>query len=161
MGNKWKEPAKNFRFVLRVEAKYDIPLRSVQAFQRENEYEYIQEGGLNDYVHILRKPVSKPSTLEIERYVGTYSSEAGKQSEITDTMDPLPNGKVLSMPLLLLVSEPSDNTFSEPRRTYAFTGCVVTAKDYGGLEAENSGLLTEKITIAYQELLVIDKTTAQ
>lgn len=151
------EPLNNYRFLLRVEAKYDIPCRNVQAFRKENEYEYIQEGGLNDYVHMVRKPVTQPPTLEIERYVGVYVNDAGKATVNKEVRDPLPRGKVLTMPLLLMVSEPWDREFLKPGRTYAFTGCVVTGKEYGGLDAESSGLLTEKIMIAYQELLVIDE----
>ncbi len=142
-----RNPLTGFCFLLRVEAKYDLACKSVQAFRRENEYEYIQEGGLNDYVHILRKPVSQPSTLEIERYV------------LDNDVDPLPTGAVLSMPLLLMVSSQL-NKFEQSRRSYAFTGCVVTGKEYGGLDAESSGLATEKITIAYQELFVIDEEEA-
>lgn len=134
----------SYNFLLRVEAKYDLACKSVQAFRKENEYEYIQEGGLNDYVHMLRKPVNQPSTLEIERYIAD------------NDVDPLPLGAVLSMPLLLLVSR-QQSQFEKVRRSYAFTGCVVTGKEYGELNAENSALLTEKITIAYQELFVIDE----
>lgn len=134
----------SYNFLLRVEAKYDLACRSVQAFRKENEYEYIQEGGLNDYVHMLRKPVNQPPTLEIERYVTDHD------------VDPLPLGAVLSMPVLLLVSREL-NKFEKVRRSYAFTGCVVTGKEHGGLDAESSALLTEKITIAYQELFVIDE----
>ena len=134
----------SYNFLLRVEAKYDLACKSVQAFRKENEYEYIQEGGLNDYVHMLRKPVNQPPTLEIERYV------------TENDIDPLPLGAVLSMPLLLLVSR-QPHAFEKARRSYAFTGCVVTGKEYGGLDAESSALVTEKITIAYQELFVIDE----
>lgn len=139
-----RNPLPGYNFLLRVEAKYDLACKSVQTFRKENEYEYIQEGGLNDYVHILRKPVSQPSTLEVERYV------------LDNDVDPLPSGAVLSMPLLLMVSD-QQNQFEQARRSYAFTGCVVTGKEYGGLDAESSGLVTEKITIAYQELFVIDE----
>ena len=139
-----KTPLTGYNFLLRVEAKYDLACRSVRAFGRENEYEYIQEGGLNDYVHILRKPASQPLTLEVERYV------------LDNDVDPLPTGAVLGSPLLLMVSR-QQNQFEQAQRSYAFTGCVVTGKEYGELDAENGGLLTEKITIAYQELFVIDE----
>ena len=78
-----RNPAVNFDFMLRVEGVFDLPCRAVRAFQRENEYEYIQEGGLNDYVHMRRKPISKPFTFQVERYVGT------------DILDPLANGTEL------------------------------------------------------------------
>ena len=38
-------PVPAFNFVLEVEALYFIPLKSVKAFTKENEYEYIKEGG--------------------------------------------------------------------------------------------------------------------
>ena len=78
--NYGNNPAVNFNFLLRVEGIYDLPCRSVHVFQKENEYELIQEGGLNDYVHMRRKPISKPFTFQVERYVGT------------DILDPLANG---------------------------------------------------------------------
>lgn len=139
------DPLAGFNFLLRVEAKYDLACKSVQAFRNEYEYEYIQEGGLNDYVHIIRKPVSQPFTLEIERYV------------LENDVDPLPAGAVLDMPLLLLVSR-QQNKFENPERSYEFSGCVVTGKEYSGVSAESSGLLIEKITIAYQKLQVSGKT---
>ena len=142
-----RPPLSGYNFLLRVEAKYDLACRSVQAFRRENEYEYIQEGGLNDYVHILRKPSAQPSTLEVERYV------------LDNDADPLPVGAVLTMPLLLMVSRQL-NKFEQARRSYAFTGCVVTGKEYSELNAENSGLMTEKIFVAYQEMFVIDEEGA-
>ena len=68
--NQGKSPLVGYNFMLRVEGIYDLPCKSVHAFSRELEYDFIQEGGLNDYVHMLRKPISKPFTLEVERYVG-------------------------------------------------------------------------------------------
>lgn len=130
-----------YNFLLRVEAKYDLACKSVQAFRSEYEYEYIQEGGLNDYVHIIRKPVTQPFTLVIERYVAE------------NDVDPIPVGAVLTMPLLLLVSR-QQNQFEKPVRNYEFSGCVVTGKEYSGMSAENSELLIEKVTIAYQKLQV-------
>ena len=64
-------PLVNNHFMLRVEGIYDLPCRRITGIQKDNEYEYIQEGGLNDYVHIRRKPVSKPFTFQVERYAGS------------------------------------------------------------------------------------------
>jgi hypothetical protein len=113
---------------------------------RENEYELIQEGGLNDYVHMRRKPISRPFTLEVDRYVGV------------DYLDPLPNGSEPILPILLAVSRHADN-WSNPDgwvRTYTFTGCTVMKKSYGELNAEQSGLLVETTTIAYREMVCLD-----
>ncbi|MDR1605334.1 MAG: hypothetical protein LBS10_11230 [Gracilibacteraceae bacterium] len=141
--NSGANPLVNFNFMLRVEALFDLPCKTVRAFTREMEYEIYQEGGLNDYVHMLRKPISKPFYLEVERYAGT------------DYVDPLPLGADLILPLILLVSRAADD-FSASTRTYTFTGCTVTKKVYGELNAERSGLLTDVVTIAYRELVCLD-----
>ncbi|MDR2163093.1 MAG: hypothetical protein LBO70_04030 [Clostridiales Family XIII bacterium] len=139
-------PVVGYNFMLRVEGLYDLPCKSVKAFARENEYELIQEGGRNDYVHMKRKPISKPFTLDVERYVGV------------DYFDPLPNGSEPILPILLVVSR-KPNNWSNPDgwvRTYTFTGCIVMKKVYGELNAEQSGLLTETTTIAYKQMACLD-----
>ena len=130
--NQGKNPLVNFNFMLRVELLFDLPCKSVRAFTRELEYEFIQEGGLNDYVHMRRKPISKPFVLEVERYVGV------------DYIDPLPLGADLVLPVLLFVSRNHDQFIpGVVARTYVFTGCTVMKKTYGDLIADKSGLLVE------------------
>ncbi len=136
-------PMPNFNFMLRVEGAIDVPCRSIKAFTRELEFEIIQEGGLNDYVHMRRKPISKPFYIEVERYVGT------------DYVDPLPLGAELLLPVILFVSRMAGK-FSIVARTYTFTGCTVTKKTYGDLNAEQSGLYVETTTIAYREMVCVD-----
>jgi hypothetical protein len=143
--NQGTNPLVGFNFMMRVEALFDVPCRSVHAFTREMEYELIQEGGLNDYVHMRRKPISKPFLLEVERYVGT------------DYIDPLPLGAELLLPVLLFVSRYQDMFIpGVVARTYVFTGCTVVKKEYGKLDAERSELLTETTTIAYREMMCVD-----
>ena len=129
----------NYNFMLRVEGIYDLPCKSVHSFTKENEFEYVQEGGLNDYVHMLRKPVSKPFSFTVERYVGM------------DIVPPLPLGAELVLPVILMVA-PNANQFDMAKRTFVFTGCTVMSKTYGELNAERSELLTETIVIAYREM---------
>ncbi|MCI7129740.1 MAG: hypothetical protein MSA09_04105 [Lachnospiraceae bacterium] len=149
--NQGLTPLVNYNFNLQVEGIYNLPCKSVRVFQRENEYEYLQEGGLNDYVHMLRKPISKPMTFQVERYVGI------------DMLDPLALGTDLILPVILMVSRyqgEGDNGVLDlsdsMQRMYTFTGCTVMAKEYGELNAERSGLLVETTTIAYREMLCID-----
>lgn len=142
--NLGRNPAVNFNFMLRVEGVFDLPCRAVRAFQRENEYEYIQEGGLNDYVHMRRKPISKPFTFQVERYVGT------------DILDPLANGTELVLPVILYVNRYRVYGDFVPVRMYVFTGCTVMAKEYGELNAEKAGLLVETTTIAYREMVCVE-----
>lgn len=141
--NQGLNPLVNFNFMLRVEAVFDLPCKTVRAFTRELEFDYIQEGGLNDYVHMKRKPITKPFTLEVERYVGI------------DYIDPLPLGADLVLPLILLISR-RPNKFGTPARTYVFTGCTVMKKTYGDLVGDQSGLLVETTTIGYREMLCVD-----
>ena len=143
--NQGKNPLVNFNFMLRVEMLFDLPCKSVRAFERELEYDFIQEGGLNDYVHMRRKPISKPFTLEVERYVGV------------DYIDPMPLGADLVLPLMLFVSRNHDQFIPfVVARTYVFTGCTVMKKTYGDLVADQSGLLVETTTIGYREMLCVD-----
>lgn len=132
-----------YSFILRVEAAIDVPCRAVRNLRRENEFDYIQEGGLNDYVHLKRKPISKPFSFQVERYAGI------------DYVDPLALGTELALPVLLFVYDRPDQMINV-HRAYTFMGCTVIAKDYGELNAEKSGLLVETTTIAFQEMLCVD-----
>ena len=133
-----------YRFLLRVEGFQDVPLKSIRPFSQEKEYETIQEGGLNDYVHSVRKAASKPFTLVVERYVNQKF------------VDPLANGTNFLLPLILFVGSADAVDFDfKPVRTYAFTGCSVMNKEVNGFDAEKSGLLTETVTILYQNSYAI------
>lgn len=135
----------NFSFMLRVDGMFDVPLKTVRAFTRENEYDYIQEGGQNDYVYIKRKPVSKPFTIICERYIPTQLN------------DPLSNGTELTLPLMLFIGKNVGGKFDAGNagRYYVFTGAVVMSKEYGQLDAEHSGLLTETVTIGYNRMFCV------
>lgn len=133
------KPLVNYNFVLRVEGIYDIPCKSIKNINNEAEYEYIQEGGVNDRVHMRKKPLSKPYSFQVERYVGT-------PYEDIFTLD-----KVFNTPVLLLVSRYQKH-FEKPGRTYSFEGCRVISKDYGEFQGEQSGFLTESVTIAYDAM---------
>ena len=151
-------PVPSFNFALEVEAMFFMPLKAVRVFTKENEFEYYQEGGVNDYVHMLRKPISRPFTFQVERYVGV--------SATTDFnavfMDPIAMGTELILPVVLYVThlpaaDSGDNfSFTNTTRAYIFTGCTVISKEYGELNAERSGLLTDVTTISYKELLVMN-----
>ena len=149
-----RNPITSFNFVLEVEALYFLALKGVKVFNKENEYEYIREGGVNDYVHMRRKPISKPFTFQVERYVGNERF-----------LDPLALGTELMLPVILYVYryQPrqgiTESAPAWPARLYTFTGCTVTNKEYGELSAEKSGLLTETTTIAYRELVVVTNPT--
>lgn len=141
-----KEPLINYNFLLRVEGVFDLPCKSIAGFQKKEEYEYIQEGGVNDYVHIRRKPASEPNTFQVECYVG-----AGHE-------DSLGLGTVFSMPMQILIAR-YPGEFEAPKRIFEFKGCVVIEKQYGELNAENGAVLTEITTIAYQTMTCKDAKT--
>ena len=142
-------PLVAFSFMLRVEGMWDLPCKQILNLSRENEFDYIQEGGLNDYVHAKRKPISKPFTFQVERYVGV---------DLAVASDPLALGTELVLPLLLFVNKYAvwDAGDMKPVRTYAFTGCTVISKNYGTLDAEKSALLVETTTISYREMACVD-----
>ncbi|MCR4997043.1 MAG: hypothetical protein K6A61_07060 [Butyrivibrio sp.] len=145
-------PITGFNFVLEVEKIYLLPLKSVKGFSVENEYEYIQEGGVNNYVHLKKKPISKPFTFQVERYIGTERFQ-----------DPLALGAELKYPVILYLYRHIkrngllERSQEKPARTYIFTGCVVMSKEYSELNAEQSSLVTESTTISYRELKVMDE----
>lgn len=139
-----KDPAIGYNFLLRVEGIYDVPCRKISPIRKDNEYEIIKEGGVNDYVHLKRKQIQQPFTFEVERYVGL------------DYLDPLPNGAEMILPIILFVGSGYGNILTNTRRTYIFTGCVVMGKEYGELNAEHSGLLIEKTKIAYETMYTLD-----
>ena len=154
------DPVGGFNFTLQVEAMYYIALRSVKMFTKENEFEYYQEGGLNDYVHMLRKPISKPFTFQVEQYVGV-----SKGAVADFFMDPLTLGTDLTLPVVLYVNRNPASGFmgnldsSNLGRAYVFTGCTVIAKEYGELNSEESRLHTELTTISYRELFAMNDLT--
>ncbi len=153
-------PAVSYNFGLQVEAMFFVPLRSVRVFTKENEFDYYQEGGLNDYVHMLRKPISKPFTFQVEKYVGT---DSGMFDVNSGFLDPLSLGTDLVLPVILFVNRAQtanageNFSFTNCARAYIFTGCTVISKEYGELNAEQSKLLTETTTIAYRELFPINQ----
>ena len=58
--------------------------------------------------------------------------------------------------MVLMVYDGRDITSNIPIRTYIFTGAVVMAKEYGELNSERSGLVTETVTIGYRELMCVN-----
>lgn len=143
--NKADDLITSYSFSLLVDGITNVPLRSVKAFKREAEFEYVQEGGLNDYVHMLRKGVTKPFVFQVEKYADTSTGA-----------ETLPVGYEATLPMLLMIYDGRNITSNMPIRTYAFTGAVVMSKEYGELNAERSGILTETITIGYRELMCVN-----
>lgn len=136
-----KNPLTNNIFLLRVDAVYDLACTKVSGIVQEREYENIVEGGVNDYVQLRKKPSSKPNTMQVERYIGEKY------------LDPLPVGKQCTIPLVLYVYRHLDMLNNAPM-IFTFLGCTVLSKKYGDLDAEHSGLMTETIQIAYQQVSV-------
>ena len=137
-----KKPLSNNIFLLRVDAIFDLACTKVSGIVQEKEYENIIEGGVNDYVQLREKPSSKPNILHVERYIGELY------------LDPLPVGRQCLIPLVLYVDRQPD-LFMDAPLVFIFTGCTVMNKKYGELNAEQSGLMTVSIDIAYQKVIVL------
>lgn len=143
--NAGQNPLVNTNFMMRVEGFFDVPCKKINAFKKENEFQQVQEGGCNDYVHMRRKSITKPFTFSVERYTGY------------DWVDPLPLGVELVLPIVIFVSRyPGLFVPGMVARVYTFTGCTVIGKTWGELNAEQTGLLTETIEIAYREFVVVN-----
>ncbi len=138
-----------YRFQLKVNGFFDVPLKAVRPIARKYEYEPIQEGGLNDYVHIKRKPISQPYELVVERYV---------QTEIDDK---LAVGSKMTLPLILYVGRANgqEMEMTEAARWYVFTGAQVLNVEWGGLDSERAGLLTETVTIGYNMMFCLSSSS--
>lgn len=145
----YNNPLINYNFLLRVNGVNDIPCKSVHGFSKEYEYEYIREGGVNDYVHIRRKPSQKPGSIQIERYV---------DDTLIDN-NTLRAGAFFQSMLLFVSMYPGE--FKNAKRIYSFTGCVVTKVDYGELSSEKGGLLTEIVTIEYETMICTDNILSE
>lgn len=140
------KPFPSYNIVLWVDVLYDVPIKAVRNLHKNLEYEYIHEGGLNDYVHMRRKPISQPFTFEIERYV----TNAGT--------DPLALGTEFLVPLLLFVNKwQTGGGFSDihPGKIFIFTGAKVTGRRYGDFDSERIGFATEILTISYNNMYAI------
>lgn len=140
--NRADHPLRGYSFILLVEAVFDLPCKRITGISQEKEYEYIQEGGLNNFVHMREKPLSKPYTFQVERYVGV------------DYFDPLILGTRLEQPIVLFVNRTS-RTIGIPQVIFTFSDCMVTGKNYGELNAEQAGLMLETTTITYQSMEVV------
>ncbi len=143
-----KNPMPNYIFLLRVDALYDLPCTRVSGIVQEKEYENIMEGGVNGYVQLREKPVSKPNILQVERYIGE------------NHFDPLPVGYQSTMPLELYVSR-YVREFNRAMMVFKFSGVTVVSKKYGELDAEKGGLLSVTTEIAHQQVSIEDKTNVQ
>lgn len=128
----------SMNFIVRAEGR-EIICRSVQGIQKEREQEFIREGGLNDYVHIRPKPLTRAQTLKLECIASPDNEKL------------LPLGKVLAEPLVV---ETKPEMSSGKNIRFTFNGCMVVDKKFGDLRAEKSGILEETISIAYQEMRV-------
>ncbi len=144
-----KNPLSSYNFLVRVNGISDIPCKSVHMFAKQCDYEYIKEGGVNDHVHVKRKQAQGPNIVKIERYVS--------DDVLTTFGGP---GSKMILPMLVLVSK-YPGEFSSPYRMYTFTGCTVMKVEYGELSAENGQLLTEIISISYEDVVCVDNPMAK
>ncbi len=131
-------PYLNMNFTLEYRGA-GIPLKAVKSISQEPEQEYIQEGGLNGYVHIRPKPASRPYVLQVERYI---TSGYGNLPDLSA-------GTVLKEPLFLVTGHYPGGP---GKIQFKFTGCTVTARTYGDLNAARAEVFTETISISYQEM---------
>lgn len=143
------QPLINYHFLLRVDAVTDVACKKVEAFANEAEFEYLQEGGVNGYVHMLQKPTTAPKILQIECYAN---------NNLTSTFTV---GSRKTLPIILYVSKQANNIDTNYAKQFIFTGCVIKKKTNGALDAEQGGLITDIVEIAFETVTVVNNPTAE
>lgn len=138
------EPLVNYHFLLRVNAAMDVACKRVEAFASEAEFEYLQEGGVNEYVHMLKKPITTPKVIQIEYYANNNLVSAFSV------------GERMLIPMVLYIAKQANNIDTNFAKQYIFSGCVVKKKTSGALDAEQSGLVTDTVEIAFETVTVIN-----
>lgn len=130
-----------------------INFAKVTNIQRAVEYDTIQEGGLNGYVHTFVKPSTQVQTILFEKGVSVMGEEALKQLKLTP-------GLRLSQPIgvYIYADAPTHKGVAGRGlgRSYLISGCMVSKWELGGLDAMSSEVLVDKFEVVYSEVEQFD-----
>lgn len=133
-----RDPAAAYRFLVHI-GKEEYGFSRVSGLRRQRENFTVQEGGLNDRVHVLPGPAKQGGTLRLERgvYMGEYLPFYMVGETIPDSMtvelwDPSGGGK----------------------KRYRLVGLVVKAWEAGDLDASQNQVLIERMELDYEYLRI-------
>lgn len=110
---------------------------NIKSISTEVEVEALREGGVNDHVHILRKPSSSIQKLVFERGVC--------QGNIVSALAAFSVGTNLLLPGTILVN----NAKGIPVSAFIFTSGIVLKWQVSDLDASSSKVLVETFEVAH------------
>ena len=134
-----REPAGAYQFLVQI-GKQEYGFSKISVLRRERENFTIQEGGLNDRVHILPGPVKHGGTVRLER--GVYLGEA---LPFYMAGEPLPG------PMTIELCSPSGQS---GQKNYTLVGLVVKSWEAGDLDASQNQILIDRFEIDYEFLQI-------
>lgn len=142
----------NNQFLVEIE-NYWISFSKVSNIQRAVEYDTIQEGGVNGFVHTLVKPSAQAQTIQFEKGISVMGDDSLKKLKLTPGLRLLhPIG------VYIYADDPTFNNKAgrELERSYRISGCMVSKWELGGLDAMSSEVLVDKFEVVYSEVEQID-----
>lgn len=136
-----KDPMGAYRFLVFI-GNQEYGFSKISGLRRERENFTIQEGGLNDRVHILPGPAKNGGTIRLER--GVYTGEL-----LPFYMVGEPIGDSMTVELWDDQSEHKGK-----KKIYRLTGLVVRAWEVGELDASQNQILVDRMELDYEFLHV-------
>lgn len=133
------DPIPGYRFIVFLNSII-MGFQKVSGISREVETETYHEGGLNTSVHIFPKYCSGERILRMEKGVCR-----GVEHPFCLT------GLRLEGPLNLIVM----GNVGIPLKSYLFTGLLLKTWEVGELSAEQSGILTNRFEVSYENFTVL------
>ncbi|MBQ3067427.1 MAG: phage tail protein [Oscillospiraceae bacterium] len=118
-----------------------IAFSRISNLETTAEYDIIQEGGLNDRVHIVYKGNTQVGTATFEKAVHKNDlSDYDKIVQVGNSFDTVnvfvTNGTV-------------------PQKLYVLTDCFITKKSLSGFDASSSELLISRMDLVYSNMDVV------
>ncbi len=118
-----------------------IAFSRISNLETTAEYDIIQEGGLNDRVHIVYKGNTQVGTATFEKAVHKNDlSDYDKIVQVGNSFDTVnvfvTNGTV-------------------PQKLYVLTDCFITKKSLLGFDASSSELLISRMDLVYSNMDVV------
>lgn len=120
----------------------NISFAKIRNISKEIQIDVLQEGGVNDYVHVLQKPYTTPHKLIFEKGI----SDEGILSKLT----PLLVGKKLPFSGIITVK----NSKGETTGSYSFAEPIILKWSIGDLDALDNKVLIESLEVAHSGISV-------
>ena len=134
-----KDPVSAYQFLVRIGSE-EYGFSRISGLRRERENFTIQEGGLNDRVHILPGPARHGGTVRLER--GVY---AGEFLPFYMVGERVPDSMTIEL---------NDPGNTGKKKTYRLIGLVIKAWEAGDLDAGQNQVLLDRMELDYEFLRI-------